>query len=98
MSGEKKALKTMVDYCKNDVTMLENVYHELAPYCPHKTNIAVLEGGERWHCVHCASKDISLSKTRVSAMGIPRYQLVCNDCHKYFTVSNTTYNKMLEEE
>lgn len=36
LNNDKKAMMTMVDYCKNDVILLENVYKKLQPYCPIK--------------------------------------------------------------
>jgi hypothetical protein len=96
MAGDKKALTQLVAYCRNDVLILEEVYHELSKYVEPKTNIAVLEGGESWHCPHCKSTTVTLSKTRVSAFGIKRHQLQCSQCGRYFTVGNTTYNKFME--
>jgi len=97
MSGDKRALNQMVEYCCNDVLMLEEVYNELSKYAEPKTNIAVLEGKAKWFCPYCTSSKVHLNKTRVSAMGILRRQMLC-ECGRYFTVSDSTYNKMLEEK
>lgn len=98
MAGDKKALSTMTEYCRNDVLMLENVYHELSKYVEPKTNIAILEGNESWNCPYCKSDKVSLSKTRVSAFGIQRHQMQCGTCGRYFTVSNSTYLKWMEKK
>ena len=34
--NDKKAMKTMVDYCKNDIVILEQVYNKLKPYCKER--------------------------------------------------------------
>lgn len=36
LKNDKKALKEMVDYCKNDVTELEEIYNKLQAYVPEK--------------------------------------------------------------
>jgi DNA polymerase elongation subunit (family B) len=34
--NDKKAMKTMVNYCENDIIILEQVYNKLKPYCKTK--------------------------------------------------------------
>lgn len=36
LNNSKPAMKKMVTYCKKDVTLLEEVYKRLQPYCPPK--------------------------------------------------------------
>lgn len=36
LKNDKKALKTIVEYCEEDVRLLERVYNRLKPYCPEK--------------------------------------------------------------
>ena len=36
LNGDKKAMNDMVEYCKQDVLLLEDVYNKLQPYCPIK--------------------------------------------------------------
>jgi hypothetical protein len=97
MAGDKRALRTMVEYCSNDVIMLEDVYHQLSKYVPPKTNVAILEGKSRWCCAYCASDNVKLSKTRISTMGIKRRQMYC-ECGRYYTISESIYQKFLEEK
>ena len=94
----KKAMFDMVKYCKMDVQVLEDVYKVLRPYVPVKTHEAVMLGGARWHCPKCASHKLWLSKTRVSASGVKRFQLKCNDCGEYHTVSGAVYREKVEWE
>lgn len=92
----KEALDKMVDYCEQDVILLEDVYHCISPYIYHNTNFAVLKGGHKWHCPECASENVQLSHTDATAMGVIRRHMKCNDCRKFFKISNRTYLHMLE--
>jgi uncharacterized protein YprB with RNaseH-like and TPR domain len=97
LNNDKKALKEMVEYCKNDVVILENVYNEMSPYIPAKTHHGVLIGGEKHSCPECGSDDMKFSKKRMSAAGTPRIQLQCQSCGKYHTVSQTVYETLTED-
>jgi len=93
---DRFALKKMVEYCEQDVILLEEVYQALSPYIYHNTNFAVLKGGKKWHCPECASENVQLSHTDATAMGVIRRHMKCNDCRKFFKISNKTYLYMLE--
>jgi hypothetical protein len=98
LNKDKEALKNMVEYCKNDVAILEKVYHELAKYVPHKTHLGALVTGEKTCCPECGSSDLRHSQTRYSATGTPRIQMQCNNCHKYHTVANRTYEAIISKQ
>ena len=89
-------IKKMIDYCEQDVVLLEDVYTVISPYIYHNTNFAVLKGGKKWHCPECASDNVQLSHTDATAMGVIRRHMKCNKCRKFFKVSNKTYLHMLE--
>lgn len=36
MDGDREALSKMIEYCIEDVELLERVYNEIQPYCPEK--------------------------------------------------------------
>jgi len=93
---DKAQLAKMVDYCEQDVVLLEDVYMAISPYIYHNTNMAVLKGGQKWHCPECASKNVQLSHTDATAMGVIRRHMKCLDCKKFFKISNKTYLYMLE--
>jgi DNA polymerase elongation subunit (family B) len=92
----KASLKKMVEYCVQDVAVLEDVYFALSPYIYHNTNMAVLKGGEKWHCPECASQNVQLSHTDATAMGYIKRHMKCNSCRKFYKISNRTYIRMLE--
>lgn len=91
-----KTMKRMVDYCKRDVVLLEKVYQRLSAYHREKTHVGVLAGGEKWSCPHCASENVKVHKTRHTAAGTIQKQMQCNDCHRYYTISETSHRKYLE--
>ena len=93
LDNDREALQEMVDYCKQDVVVLENYYKLLIPYILPVSHAGVLSGGEKHHCPRCASKYVALRKTRTTAMGTLRYQLQCAECQTYFTVSSATARK-----
>lgn len=98
LDKDKESLDYMVEYCKNDVELLEKVYNEMSTYIPAKTHHGVLNDGEKYSCPECGSEDMKFSKKRYSALGTPRIQLQCGNCHKYHTVSNTIYENKLASE
>lgn len=89
------ALKLMTEYCEKDVILLEKVFQRINPYAPNKVNYAVQAGLTAACCPECGSSKTHCSKTRTSAAGIKRKQLQCNDCGKYFTISETKYQSIL---
>lgn len=91
------SLNKMVEYCKRDVELLEEVYHIMRPYINHNTHAAVSVGYMKWECPNCAG-DMSLRKTRTTKMGTIRRQLKCGDCGTYHTVSNKDYMAKLEDD
>jgi len=93
---DKDALSRMVAYCEQDVILLEEVYQCISPYIYHNTNFAVMKNGDKWHCPECTSDNVEKCHDDVTAMGIIRKIMRCNDCNKQYKVSNHTYMGMLE--
>jgi len=92
------ALNKMVEYCKHDVIILEKVFNELFKYTEHRTHRAVFEGGGKMDCPECGSEKSKVNKTFTTKMGVIRRQLLCNDCGKYWVVSNKTYIDSLHKK
>lgn len=88
--GQKTALDEMVRYNKGDILALEAVYDELMPYIPNKSHAAVLHGGSKAQCPECESWNVYRSKKRTTAAGTVKHQMHCNDCGKYYTISDKT--------
>ena len=93
---DAKQQAKMIDYCQQDVILLEDVYTAISPYIYHNTNFAVLTGKPKWYCPECASKNTQLSHTDATAMGVIRRHMKCNNCKKFYKISNKTYLFMME--
>jgi len=91
-----KAMADMIKYCKRDVTLLEDVYNAILPYCKVKTHAGVFNGDGRWTCPKCGSKNVKVSKSRITTMGMQQKQMQCKDCGKYYTVSGLVHRQYLE--
>lgn len=89
--NDKQALKKMIKYCGVDVILLEEVFNVLNPYTKSKTHVGVFLERGSCSCPNCGSEHTTLNKNRVSSMGVLRRQLQCQDCGKYFSVSNKAY-------
>lgn len=78
----KKKLKEMVEYCNNDVLILEELYRTIYPYVDHKMNLAVMHRDPSI-CPQCASTNIIKRGFKYLKSGIfQRY--TCNECgHRY---------------
>ena len=87
MKNDKDVLKQMVDYCKNDVVILEKLHNVLDKYFEPKTHVGIILDKKKTSCAHCASEDTFVSKTRVSAAGTISKCMKCKSCNKYFTIS-----------
>lgn len=87
LQRDNKALKAMVEYCKQDVLLLEGVYDKLQKYAEPSTHLAVALGGERWECPHCASENVRVSTTKYTKAGIAMTQMMCKECKRYYNVS-----------
>jgi DNA polymerase elongation subunit (family B) len=97
LDNNRKSLKTMVNYCDVDVEELEEAFNKIIPYVPHNTHVGASLGLPKYTCAHCGSTDAKLTKTRYTASGTARRQLRCGSCHKYYTISNTDYKKLIKE-
>ena len=89
---DKKALKKMVEYNIHDVELLEQVYHKLSDYGPVHTHVGVLEGKDKWSCARCGSENVKSVKKVVTAAGTLKFEMNCNDCNKYYMISNKAHN------
>lgn len=91
INNDPKALIKMIDYCKQDVLILEKVYKRLEGYSKPKTHMGLLKNNDKCSCPRCASTNHILSKRRISSLGVLKYQLQCKNCGTYYTVTSKTY-------
>lgn len=79
MAGDKSAWKKMVDYCKNDVVLLEKVYLKLLPYMESHPNCGIYFDSDDAKCPNCGKE--TLTKNGFAYNNSAKYQrYVCNSC------------------
>lgn len=79
MSGNVDAIKTMVEYNKGDVQVLEEVYLKLRPYMKRHPQV-----GEKQACPNCGSHHTIRRGSRMRATGTKIQENQCNHCGSYF--------------
>jgi uncharacterized protein YprB with RNaseH-like and TPR domain len=87
LKNDRKALDTMVKYCKRDVSLLQDVFTELSKHIEPKTHYGVINGKERGTCPECGGDHLVFQRIRVTATGIKRYAFSCRGCGKYHSKS-----------
>ena len=97
LDNDRKALKSMVDYCERDVELWQRVHAELIPYTKNRTHRGVFGGRTKADCPECTSENTVINKRRISAAGVPHIVMQCKDCGKYFKVSETAKRKVDED-
>jgi DNA polymerase elongation subunit (family B) len=91
---QKEYLDKMVEYCEQDVILLQDAFTLMVPYIDHNTNYAVLSGGAKWQCPECGGKDVKLTHTDTTAMGYIKRHMRCT-CKKSYHISNRSYQDFL---
>jgi DNA polymerase elongation subunit (family B) len=82
LNNDKLALDKMIDYCIQDVVLLEKVHKELNNHIPSKTHYGVIFGEGRGSCPECGSDELVKNNKRVTASGLVKIQYKCKTCNK----------------
>lgn len=98
MDGNKQSLATMIKYNQHDVFLLEGVWKKLSVVMAPKSHAGIISGEEKWSCPRCASRQVKISKTRVTAAGTRQYQMQCLEDGGYFTISANSHLRYLHEK
>lgn len=93
---DEEAMQKMIEYCNNDVLILEDVFKVIINYIKPNTHIGVYEGGNLWCCPNCGSDKVNYIKPTVTAKGVVQRVMKCTKDKSDFVISNTTYKKYLE--
>jgi DNA polymerase elongation subunit (family B) len=80
MTGDPKAWKTMVQYNKRDVVLLEQIYEHFLPWIQNHPNVAVMS--EINGCPNCGSSNLKKEGPAYSRTG-KRQQYSCKECHAW---------------
>lgn len=92
LKSDQKALDKMIRYCKQDVILLEKVFHKLFNHVNSKYHYGVHYGQDRGSCKNCGSDDLSIVKHRITSAGTKKIQYQCKTCGKYNTKTDTKAN------
>jgi DNA polymerase elongation subunit (family B) len=87
------ALDQMVEYCKQDVRLLERTFKEMERFTPPMSHEGVMRGLPRWTCPYCGSTDIRRKKQRTTTKGMLQHSMMCNQCRRHFTIANFLYEQ-----
>jgi transposase-like protein len=96
LDKDEEALERMVNYCKKDVQILEQVFHKLEPYIKPTQHYGVMFGEEKFSCPHCSSYNIRRHAMYATAAGTIKYQMRCKSCQGgTFIFNQKTYTDLL---
>ena len=95
----KKAAKTMDEYCRQDVNVLEKVYERLLPWATNHPNMALFAGRPDV-CPRCGFEaTFKIKSYRRTGVQVNAIQYQCSHCHSYVTRSLTKEERAeLDEE
>jgi DNA polymerase III alpha subunit (gram-positive type) len=91
-NGKMDAWKTMVDYCVNDVKILETLYKKMVPWIDTHPNMGLFTDFSRPVCPKCGSEKIHRRGTHHTLTQVyNRYS--CTACGGWFRDRNTSLDK-----
>ena len=79
----EKSMAKMIDYCKQDVKLLEQVHKELRSHDIARTHYGVIFNQDRGTCPECGSDELLINKRKTTATGLKKIQYQCKVCNKY---------------
>lgn len=85
LRNDKDAKERMIEYCKGDVVLEEQVFNVLKNHIDPKQHYGALVGGDRGSCPECSSTELIFVKNRTTATGMLKKQFQCKNCGKYHT-------------
>lgn len=91
--NDRESLLKMVEYCDQDVVLLEDIYKKLASYADSNTHVGVHAGKPRWTCPRDGSEDVQFVKSIITKSGTIQRLMRCNKCGHVYKISNTAYKE-----
>lgn len=87
-STARKAMKSIGDYCMQDVRTLEEIYLKIRSRMSTHPHIGVINGGDKkCTCQVCGSDKLKRNGIRVMAGGAKRQEVQCKECGKYMRIT-----------
>jgi len=85
LNNDRKQLEKMVDYCVNDVVVLENVYKAMSSHIEPKTHFGMIFGTSKMECPECGSDEYTLEGKIYHAGGSCKQRYKCKTCNKMYS-------------
>lgn len=86
----KRAMKSISDYCKQDVRTLEEIYLKIRARMGAHPHMGVLDGHDKkCSCRTCGSTKLKRNGVRVGAGGLRAQELQCQECGHYMRITIT---------
>lgn len=92
---DTKALDKMVEYCEQDVLLLEAVYNKLASQELPVIHAGTLHGESKQTSPYTGKTEMIVVKTTTSKAGTKKYLMKDTLNNKYFEFSDTDYKKFI---
>ncbi len=89
LKGNMVAVGKMLDYNKVDVEVLEKIYLKLRPYMKKHPHVGVMKEDNKCTCSHCGSKRVTKNGIRITAGGVKKQEVQCQDCGAYQRIATT---------
>ena len=98
LDNDRDALAKMVDYCEQDVRLLQRVHAQLIPYTKSKSHWGVAAGGTRLTCPECGREKYKVNQRRISGAGVRVVQLQCqaDGCGKFHYIPERTFDNLVK--
>lgn len=96
LDKEQKALDEMIEYCEQDVRLLEKVYYKLAEMTLPKVHAGTMNGKTKQTSPYNGGTNFEMVKKTTTKAGTIKWLMRDLDENKFFEMSNTAYNKYLE--
>ena len=91
MNNDETALNNMIEYCMQDVVVLEDVYTAMQHYIKPNSHSGVANGGKKYSCPICICDEIELIKNDVTEKGTISRVVRCKKCNHVYNISNLSY-------
>jgi predicted RNA-binding Zn-ribbon protein involved in translation (DUF1610 family) len=95
LNKKPEALAKMVEYCEQDVVVLEKVFKKVYKYSEVNTHTGVAYGDHKWTCPKCGSQKIRSNGDRTLKSGTVRKRMRCQTCGGGWTISLNLYKNYL---
>ena len=95
LENDQAALKKMIEYCENDVVILQGVFDQLRKISKAKTHYGALYGEGKYSCPECGTAHVRMRKRYTTTTGVMRFNMKCKLCETSYTLSGKQYQDLL---